>query len=822
MNIRPYCNICGGPFESANFLKRSTVAGDTTDFWDDYCDCDQDADVGEGDEMLPAGHDGHYRTAHRDYCRSLKGYDAGHISRDQLRWLDDARMLSLKVPGIENLDDGSAELVMVTQKGSLNSTDNLFYPGVPLDQVDDTLTQGLLRNEDGFLVHDNCLNIMEQTHKVMHPEAGPLDIRELHFIMLTWSEAYAHAINWGGDGYGGTEEYQAETWEPCADNEWLVADPCKDLNISQVISESTDPAHPDTFDVIPKGMRIASKSYPSPDCFDHLPMDIRLMVFELLQSSSAFNLLLASSSFRDMASSLPRRFWKSRLPCAAPWLNNTSLFSDIHHQSKTIHYRQLFYNLREASIPSRVEYIGLQNRLRIYINCRGIIQKIDGRFSEVRANAGSVDPDVRRLASRRRATIALDVHPDFCDVFSEVYFVPSLQRGRQLQSVTVYHRLGDSGFPGHRWIVGVEFGLYDEDTSRLFGYRTEFPDTVTIPQETVITGMVVSLGPFQDLVAKERPENACIYGIGLLTSDSTTEPKYKAGIWTDNELMHAFYAETGTEIIGVTGMFDAEDLMGFDFRVEPCRDSEYPTQHITKFGVIMGDLQRHTTGHIEQRMNFGYLTRWIGRCPPRDYIVGDRHGVDFTESMDADPPVLATPVYFLDLVGRQVESIQANFTEAADDWAPDVICGFSFSFADGQQEMIGYKHKSSWAKALVYPDHTPASDDSTYKSEMERRRDTAVNYPPMTFHFKVAEKESIVGVRFHSESSPVRFGMAGLQGIEFVTSLGRKWSIGYNGMDDDRYGEIMSCPDPRSGQELVGLQFGMKPCVIESAGPLYK
>ncbi|KAI9926146.1 hypothetical protein MW887_004609 [Aspergillus wentii] len=182
----------------------------------------------------------------------------------------------------------------------------------------------------------------------------------------------------------------------------------------------------------------------------------------------------------------------------------------------------------------------IKNRHRIWLNCQRILGAIERRFAQTRKESGRVRTQMKNLAKYRLAPISREtsIVPE---VFSDVYFIPSVDRPEELHIITAHFGIGGC-------IIGIEFALYGEESSRLFGNRSTSTESVMINPNTVITGFLISQGPFQP----DKEKYSSIYGLGIFTQDSPKEPKHRLGKWTDLDLVQVIRAIDGMQVVGIT------------------------------------------------------------------------------------------------------------------------------------------------------------------------------------------------------------------------------------------------------------------------------
>ena len=121
-----------------------------------------------------------------------------------------------------------------------------------------------------------------------------------------------------------------------------------------------------------------------PDYLSLIPYELLFIILEMLPSQSALNLFIASPHFRQCARSLPRSFWKYRLFFDVPWCADMVL-SEIQQRIE-VNWSELFRLLKEESAikgydGDALDYLGLKNRRRIWLNCERIIKDMESQHA---------------------------------------------------------------------------------------------------------------------------------------------------------------------------------------------------------------------------------------------------------------------------------------------------------------------------------------------------------------------------------------------------------------------------------------------------------
>ncbi|KAL2834924.1 hypothetical protein BDW59DRAFT_136822 [Aspergillus cavernicola] len=364
-----YCTICAGPLHEWELRKRSMLQPDEDVelCFDDDCDCDYDEDEDKGEEGEENSEADLLK--HDEYCNYRRGYWGDILSERDIKWLSDARMLGYIGP-CNGVPLGALFQWGLTESGSYDPYDGLILPGSD---------SGLWPNQDGYLVHHTCWQILTLVHRSQHQR--PI---HPHDVYLTMQSKLTHQndiyLDWGDDRlYGGTEEFAEQEWLPVPGYEWLVTDPMKKIDFSELVMESTKVgADPGSLN------GHAASTVSADDPFGRLPTEIQHMILELLPSRSVVNLFLSSRAFRGAPNTLPRAFWRSRIYTDTPWILGTSLHGTISGESRRVNYKSLLRLLKHASARpvdgknARFEaHLSLKNRRRIWACCEGIVDIVD-------------------------------------------------------------------------------------------------------------------------------------------------------------------------------------------------------------------------------------------------------------------------------------------------------------------------------------------------------------------------------------------------------------------------------------------------------------
>lgn len=470
-------------------------------------------------------------------------------------------------------------------------------------------------------------------------------------------------------------------------------------------------------------------STTTPDCFSRIPHDLKLQILEMLPSASVLNLFLASPSFRQNPATLPRGFWRSRISLDVPWCTDMVLSQMSSNQRDKVQYKQLLHTLKEASsVPGSdkdvADYLGLRNRRRIWRNCERIVHELETRFGAVRQKFGKAEIEMKGLTTRHVISISPTSNIQ-SEIISDVFFVPGPNRRRCLKEITAH-------FNSERRIIGIEFKLLNETSGRLFGNRSSSRETVVLDSSAVITAILVSFGPLES----GQGHSTSIRCLGIIIQDCQSEPIYRLGTWTSQDVMQILRAGTEMQIVGVTGEYNVRySKESFICASQSKANRVIQTKNICTLGIIIANaLFTPITRVDEPYFDLYTQTRWISQYFPLDwsaerYFLGPRYGdpsVD-PDSFGVDPPIFNAPVYFLNFAGRQLISIHAHYPRDAPEADCREFCGFTLMFADGTKETIG--------------------------------RETSEEATDMSVHMLAEQKESITGINlFFDRDYPIGRG----------------------------------------------------------------
>lgn len=179
--------------------------------------------------------------------------------------------------------------------------------------------------------------------------------------------------------------------------------------------------------------------------------------------------------------------------------------------------------------------------------------------------------------------------------------------------------------------------------------------------------------------------------------------------------------------------------------------------------------------------------------------------MDF-DGLRLDPPVFDAPVYFVNLTGRRVASIEVFGTPGVpNEHSPDQkLKGFIFTFADGSTEIIGQTPIDKKAGVITF-------------REGEEITDLRLHFAVMTDMMHSPTK--LCGVQVSSGSSPLWFD-TDMCCCQFITNKSRELSRGH--LEKNFFKQRMSSRDREDNEtKVVGLQIGLTPVGIMSMGLVY-
>ncbi|RDW83822.1 uncharacterized protein DSM5745_04148 [Aspergillus mulundensis] len=372
-----YCNICGGPFESANLRRWSTVRDgvDKERCWDDSCggECYENGFMTESEDDGGCNPDCHGLD-----CSTQRGYFGWILEDKDIRWLDDVRMIchANHPAADEEIDE---EGVSLSGIGVYTQLEGLHIAGAAIPN--------LHPNTDGFLVHGRCVETLCKVRKASKSKYPESTLSRLFITMQSSPlKRRVNVIDWNDPRTtrGEVEMFQKEErWLAFYGHEWLVMD------TDTIIDYTTRIEHAASAEVVQEnsptwGPEI-QRSRPE-DCFSILPLEIPHMIMKHLPSSSVLNLSIASPTFHAASRHLPQSFWKSRLDHRYRWLINYDEFSEtLAKVQGPINYYALLKEFEDLSADVEDEgdedhpatnTFGLRNWRRIWNCCEAILDKI--------------------------------------------------------------------------------------------------------------------------------------------------------------------------------------------------------------------------------------------------------------------------------------------------------------------------------------------------------------------------------------------------------------------------------------------------------------
>lgn len=160
-------------------------------------------------------------------------------------------------------------------------------------------------------------------------------------------------------------------------------------------STSTQPGYSFTCSVKLVQASVPALQHPEPNVnvLSLLPRELQLSILELLPISSVLNLFLASPDFRRYMENLPSSFWKSRLSFDVPWCADIILSqiptaqgggtANVRVQfDRLLRFLEQFYaSPGWESEGENLEFKGLRNRRRIWMNCERILKEMEAQSS---------------------------------------------------------------------------------------------------------------------------------------------------------------------------------------------------------------------------------------------------------------------------------------------------------------------------------------------------------------------------------------------------------------------------------------------------------
>ncbi|KAL4734789.1 hypothetical protein BDV11DRAFT_197444 [Aspergillus similis] len=371
-----FCHICGAPPTWRGLLADSTLQ---------YLNPEED----DFD---------HSEYRYEDFMPGMQdfGYDARLLPPKNIRWLDAVRLVTNKIVDTVKGTETEAPVPLLTPlAGYVHINSGTFhYPE----------NSNVLRcNVDGYLVHDTCFKMLERVHQHLQATSSTQDLNLgwlWNWLELGLEDRNNDLVDWGfGDAfYGGGTSWPGkrfdpgyQEWIPLKGSMWTVIDPEGPFDCQPLLDRASTSTQPGSFSVKPAraSQPAHQHSEPKANVLLLLPRELQLSVLELLPSSSVLNLFLASPEFRRCAEHLPSSFWKSRLFFDVPWcadiiLSQMQTAQRNGTEKDRVQFDRLLRFLREFyASPGQepdcenLDFKGLRNRRRIWMNCERIVREME-------------------------------------------------------------------------------------------------------------------------------------------------------------------------------------------------------------------------------------------------------------------------------------------------------------------------------------------------------------------------------------------------------------------------------------------------------------
>ncbi|KAL2871395.1 F-box protein [Aspergillus lucknowensis] len=760
--VQSYCNICGGPLASLD---------------------ESDSDDPEA-------------KLHEQFCARRRAYSSTLLSEEHLRWLNSVRMLRVKDP--ENPENNSRVWkeggggAYLTHVGAYHDLGGLRVRGGGPDR--------LHPNEDGFLAHAACWDMLYLVYQTTGFLRSPLSLTRLFLVMQSnlGGESF-QVINWGNLYYNSAlAACQDDEWLSLPNLEYVVSNPEGQMDFWQLFMKAALAAALNRITTAGAGAGAAARATRTPQFdpfFSRLPTEILHMILNLLPAKSVINLFVASPIFRVVSMNLPNTFWKSRIDLI-PWIKGTGFHEALAQFTGGgglyLDYKKLFTGLQHyVDFDQYLSDLGnmktwpeanrnlLMNRRRIWRCCETILERMGAKVG----SDGLMFAELRSKANIRLVSIQPWPIPDWetydydrlrgdCVNMSDIYFV-SLLQGKGGALTAHFNKEGS--------IVGIE---YEEEgkrnTDQLLGDRTDSTHPGIIPPNVHIDGIILSLGPHGGTRTENDSKSRTIRGLRVIfTADSATD-SITLGRFASIDVVHVFRPgpfQPGT-VVGIAG--HSTDV------------------GIATFGLIT--VPGRASWQAPVKYNTDIYSRWLGpELPPVSLNANPRsvpiilhrvgiNGFPSKKRYPFRPPLLENPAVYVDLATKQLVSIRAFFPLGT----RQEIGGLLFYFAGSTPQLVG--------KDLNHED----------VKDMEAR---CGEYN--TVAFDVAGGEKITKVRCWFGDLSERSTPTKLHRLRFYTSSGRELDLGLPDAERTDDGTVMG---PIMGYCIVGLHFGIKDPVIESIG----
>ncbi|KAJ0425270.1 hypothetical protein BJY00DRAFT_204907 [Aspergillus carlsbadensis] len=747
------CNICGGPLDCYGLRQCSTAekGDDELLLYSDDCDCyrPDESDYDPDDDSFEA------LDRHDPTCTIHYGLHGGAIPEHAIRWLDRVQMLrrrdSFYYPetnsAVSDAQDGP------TEEGDVYLTKVGRYDDIKRVLTLDGESESLQANEDGFLAHAACWNLLDLVFQTTGTGKANehLPLRRLYLAMQGSLELEDNdAIEWRDRRLYGDYVGVSEPWPLYLrwNHEPLVADPNMKPDFSQLFVAATTPPR---------------------DPFSNLPAEICTMIMELLPSTDAKSLINASQRFASITNGFPNTFLESRIYHETPWVEGTGFWKELSLFKKggqrCIDYKKLARDIASRSRlqcpclekPPRKgrrrfdrchdhdhwpwegagDWLGLKNRCRIWKCCEAILEQIGGKLG---SDGSRYAAELRKRADFRLASInplpgdtsrEWYERPESRRDLSEIYFCSEFAGTLRIFTES------DGSIHGIQWT--------QEGKSQLVGWRTEKTEELVIPKGTTICGFILSLG--QSMARDKQPQS--VKGLHFWT----TLGLYGLGKLDENDLVHIFRPGNGwpNTIVGIAAHAQKSRFLTFGIITNPPAGQE-------------------NVPGISSLDNADIHTRWFWGhhlptySSPAIDVIPAVNEIRDGKPYPFRPPILRIPAVYVDIVFRQLSSVIAIFLQDTRE-----IIDLIFLFVDGVYHRMGHITQKAVSRREV--------------------------------HFDVARHENIHYIRCLFENATENKISRKLIGIQFITTKARTLAL----VMDGRYvSEAVGGP-MKPGHWTVGL-----------------
>ncbi|KAL4804925.1 hypothetical protein BDV18DRAFT_161324 [Aspergillus unguis] len=244
--------------------------------------------------------------------------------------------------------------------------------------------------------------MLERVHQHLQSTTSStqeFDLRRLwNWLELGLEDRNNDLVDWGfGDAFDGDDRLWPgmrfdpgyQEWYPVKGSMWTVLDPEGPFDCQHLLdlaSTSAQPWYSFTFPV-----SVKPKPNANANILSSLPRELQFSILELLPTPSVLKLFLASPDFRQCAEHPPSSFWKSRLFFDMPWCADIILShiqvaqsNGTEKEKNKVPFDRLLRFLHEFyKSPGQepdgdnLEFKGLRNRRRIWLNCERIIREME-------------------------------------------------------------------------------------------------------------------------------------------------------------------------------------------------------------------------------------------------------------------------------------------------------------------------------------------------------------------------------------------------------------------------------------------------------------